>query len=129
LTSRCPGCGGELPNVGELLLYWPECGSRVIEEGLRVPEEAPGTVEGKPLDFKNRVVLPPRTRSEMIVTVPVRDLTSFINWLRDVGRTSVEICFEDYKGNEKGTIQVEGIPVYEQSWELGTNSTEVVPGG
>jgi flagellar protein FlaI len=41
VASRCPGCGGELPYVGELLLYCPECGSRVIEEGLRVPEEAP----------------------------------------------------------------------------------------
>jgi hypothetical protein len=122
VASRCPGCGGELPDVGELLLYCPECGSRVIDEGFRVP----GTVEGKPLDFKNRVVVSP---SEMIVTVPVRDLTSFINWLRDVGGISVEIRFEDYEGNEKGTVQVEGIPVDEQSWKLGTNSTEVVPGG
>jgi len=129
VASRFPGCGGELPDVGELLLYCPECGSRVIEEGLRVPEEAPGTVEGKPLDFKNKVVLPPRTRSEMIVTVPVRDLTSFINRFRDVGGISVEIRFEDYNGNEKGTVQIEGIPVYKQSWRLGTNSTEVLPGG
>jgi hypothetical protein len=96
----------------------------VVAPGL----EARGTVEGKPLDFKNRIVVPPRTRSEMTVTVPVRDLTSFINWLRDVGGISVEIRFEDYNGNEKGSVQVEGIPVYERSWEY-TNSTEAAPGG
>jgi hypothetical protein len=96
----------------------------VVAPGL----EARGTVEGKPLDFKNRVVVPPRTRSEMTVTVPVRDLTSFINWLRDVGGISVEIRFEDYSGNEKGSVQVESIPVYERSWEY-TNSTEAGPRG
>jgi hypothetical protein len=40
----------------------------------------------------------------------------------------VEIRFEDYNGNEKGSVQVEGIPVYERSWEY-TNSTEAAPGG
>jgi hypothetical protein len=92
----------------------------VVAPGL----EARGTVEGKPLDFKNRIVVPPRTRSEMTVTVLVKDLTSFINWLSDVGGISVDIRFEDYNGNEKGSVQVEGIPVYEGSWRY-TNSTEM----
>jgi flagellar protein FlaI len=50
VASRCPGCGGELPDVGELLLYCPECGSRVIEEGLRVPEEAPERPEAEAVE-------------------------------------------------------------------------------
>jgi hypothetical protein len=96
----------------------------VVAPGL----EARGTVEGKTLDFKNRIVVPPRTSSEMTVTVPVRDLASFINWLRDVGGISMEIRFEDYNGNEKGSVQVESIPVYERSWKY-TNSTEAGPRG
>jgi hypothetical protein len=87
------------------------------------------TAKLQPVDYKGRAVIIPGTRTQISVTAEVTDLTSLINWLRDVGTISLLIRYENRDGQELGEIKVEGIPLREQSWKLGTNSTEVAPGG
>jgi hypothetical protein len=114
-----------LRQLGTEESYIKPDGVMILTPGLDFFE----TAKLQPVDYEGRAVIIPGTRTQISVTAEVTDLTSLINWLSDVGTISLLIRYENRDGQELGEIKVEGIPLREQSWKLGTNSTEVALGG
>ncbi|MEM0384677.1 MAG: hypothetical protein QXV27_07515 [Candidatus Caldarchaeum sp.] len=77
------------------------------------------SVVGSPVDAAGRIVIMPgRFNAEANALIPVVDLQSFVNWMRDIGRIALAVEVVDEKDRLLQTVMVEDIPVYSGAWTL-----------
>ncbi|MEM2485191.1 MAG: hypothetical protein QXU87_07305 [Candidatus Caldarchaeum sp.] len=78
-----------------------------------------GSVIGSPVDAEGRVVIMPgRFNTEVSALIPVVDLQSFVNWMKDVGRIAIAVEVVDEKNRHIQTVMVEDIVVYSGAWSI-----------
>ncbi|MEM4274113.1 MAG: hypothetical protein QXD61_09855 [Candidatus Caldarchaeum sp.] len=77
------------------------------------------SVVGSPVDAEGKIVIMPgRFNTEVSALIPVVDLRSFVNWMRDVGRIAIGFEVVDERNQLLQTVMVEDVVVYSGAWSI-----------
>ncbi|MEM0477358.1 MAG: hypothetical protein QW074_03860 [Candidatus Caldarchaeum sp.] len=99
----------------------------VLTPGLATSAEI---LDGFPTDSQGRIVIRPNNfEASVTVIVPVTDLYSFVNWMRDVGKITLQFKILDSEGRHIQDVQVSGIVPYGGAWSIEEAAGEVEQGG